>query len=197
MMQLDVMSPSLDSLPKIFSLSDLKQYLPGDGERALDVTLRWLEAGVIRQVAPERPVFYRVVLGEPLSEAETILALMRTFPSLVVVAGSALWRQGLSTQQDNLLECAVAETDGACNLGNVALHPRPAGWWSVMRQVSGLAVEGCHGAAMLRPEMAVADAAAFRDVWMPDRDGIDWSRLSTARLSRATEALLPLRPSYS
>ncbi|MQX52455.1 hypothetical protein [Alcanivorax sediminis] len=194
MIQLDVMLPSLDSLPRIFSLSDLKQRLPGDGEHALDVTLRWLEAGVIRQVAPERPVFYRVVLGEPLSEAETLQALMRTFPSIVVVAGSALWRQGLSSQQDNMLECAVAELEESCNLSQVKLHSRPAGWWSVMRQVGGFAAEGCHGAAMLSPEMAVADAAAFRDVWMPDRDGIDWSRLSTARLSRATEALLPLRP---
>lgn len=193
-MPLDVMVPSLESLPRIFSLSDLKQHLPGEGEHALDVTLRWLEAGVIRQVAPERPVFYRVVLGEPLSEAEALQALMRTFPSVVIVGGSALWRQGISSQQDNTLECAVAEPVTACNLGNVGLHSRPAGWWSVMRQVGGLSAEGCHGAAMLSPEMAVADAAAFRDVWMPDRDGIDWARLSTARLSSATEALLPLRP---
>lgn len=194
MIQLDVMVPSLDSLPKIFSLSDLKQRLPGEGEHALDVTLRWLEAGVIRQVAPERPVFYRVVLGEPLSEEEVLQALMRTFPSIVVVAGSALWRQGFSTQKDNLLECAVAEPVTDCNLSGVALRSRPPGWWSVMRQVGGLSADGCHGAAMLSPEMAVADAAAFRDVWMPDRDGIDWSRLSTARLSNATQALLPLRP---
>ena len=195
-MQLDVMYPSLDSLPKIFSLSDLKQQLPGEGEHALDVTLRWLEAGVIRQVAPERPVFYRVILGEPLSEAEALHALMRTFPSLVIVGGSALWRQGLSTQQDNTLECAVAEPVTDCNLSHVGLHSRPAGWWSVMRQVGGLSAEGCHGATMLSSEMAVADAAAFRDVWMPDRDGIDWARLSTARLCSATEALLPLRPTH-
>lgn len=195
-MQLDVMFPSLDDLPKIFSLSDLKQRLPGDGEHALDVSLRWLEAGVIRQVAPERPVFYRVILGEPLSEAEALNALLRTFPSVVIVGGSALWRQGLSSQQDNALECAVAEPVTDCNLNNVSLHSRPAGWWSVMRQVGGLSAEGCHGATMLNSEMAVADAAAFRDVWMPDRDGIDWSRLSTARLCSATEALLPLRPAY-
>ncbi len=194
MIQLDAMAPSLDSMPKIFSLSDLKQRLPGEGDSALDVTLRWLEAGVIRQVAPERPVFYRVILGEPLSEAEALQALTRTFPSLVVVGGSALWRQGVSTQQDNRLECAVAEPVTDCNLSHVGLHHRPAGWWSVMRQVGGLSAEGCHGAAMLSPEMAVADAAAFRDVWMPDRDGIDWRRLSTARLSTSTEALLPLRP---
>ena len=46
---------------------------------------------------------------------------------------------------------------------------------------------------MLTPEMALADAAAFRDVWMPDRDAVDWNQLSTARLSEATQQLLPLR----
>ncbi len=65
----------------------------------------------------------------------------------------------------------------------------------MIRDVGGLASEGCHGAAMLSPEMAVADAAAFRDVWVPDRDDLHWDRLSTARLSLATQALLPLRPS--
>lgn len=192
-MEADVMVPSLDSMPRIFSLSDLKQQLPGGREHALDLTLRWLEAGVIRQVAPERPVFYRVIAGEPLSEAEVLQALMRTFPSVVIVAGSALWRQGVSTQQDNTLECAIAEPVTDCNLSHVGLHSRPAGWWSVMRQVGGLSAEGRFGVTMLSPEMAVADAAAFRDVWMPDRDGIDWNRLSTARLSTATEALAPLR----
>lgn len=194
MMQLDVMAPSLDSLPKVFALSDLKQLLPGEGEQALDVTLRWLEAGVIRQVAPERPVFFRVVLGDPLSEAEVLQALMRTFPSAIIVGGSALWRQGLSTREDNVLECAVAESDVRCNLSQVSLCCRPAGWWSVIREVGGLSAQGCHGAAMLNPEVAVADAAAFRDVWMPDRDDIHWDRLSTAQLSHATQAMLPLRP---
>lgn len=183
--------PLLDGMPRIFSLSDLKQAI-SEQESALDVALRWLEAGVIRQVAPARPIFYRVVLGEPLTDAERCAALLRTFPSVVMVAGSSLWRQGVSVQKDAQLECCITEQQVDCSLPGVMLRYRPSEWWTVIRQAEGV-VGNYHGVAMLTPEMAVADAAAFKDVWMPDRNGIDWTRLSTARLSVATEALAPLR----
>ena len=186
------LAPALESLPRVFSLADLKQLLPGEEDQALEVALRWLEAGVVKQVAPPRPVFFKVVLGEGLGDEDTCRALLRAFPSLVMVAGSALWRQGLSAQRDTLLECCVSERELNCHLPGVALRWRPPAWWSAIRDAGGIAGDH-HGVAMLTPEMALADAAAFRDVWMPDRDAVDWNRLSTARLSEATEHLLPLR----
>ena len=92
------LAPALENLPQVFSLADLKQLLPGEEDQALDVALRWLEAGVVKQVAPPRPVFFKVVLGEELDEIDRCRALLRAFPSVVMVAGSALWRQGLSAQ---------------------------------------------------------------------------------------------------
>ena len=53
------LAPALESLPRVFALSDLKQLLPGEEDQALDVALRWLEAGVIKQVAPPRPVSFK------------------------------------------------------------------------------------------------------------------------------------------
>ena len=105
MQAMTMLSPALDSLPRVFTLSDLKQLQPEEAGGALDTVLRWLEAGVVKQVAPPRPVFYKVVLGEPLTDEDRCRALLRAFPSLVMVAGSALWRQGLSRQQDSVLEC--------------------------------------------------------------------------------------------
>lgn len=187
-----VLSPTLESLPRVFALSDLKQLLPGEEDQALDVALRWLEAGVVKQVAPQRPVFFKITLGEVLDEADTCQALLRAFPSVVMVAGSALWRQGLSGQRDLQLECCVSEREQQCHLPDVKLHWRPPQWWTAIRRAGGIAGDR-HGLAMLSPEMALADAAAFRDVWMPDRDAVDWSKLSTAKLSEATESLQPLR----
>jgi len=185
------LAPALESLPRVFALSDLKQLLPGEEDQALDVALRWLEAGVIKQVAPPRPVFFKVILGEELDETDRCRALLRAFPSLVMVAGSVLWRQGLSAQRDTLLECCVSEKELNCNLPGVALRWRPPAWWAAVRQAGGIAGDH-HGVAMLTPEMALADAAAFRDVWMPDREAVDWNQLSTARLSEATQDSSPM-----
>ena len=70
MQDMSMLSPALDTLPRVFTLSDLKQLQPEESERALDCVLRWLESGVVKQVAPPRPVFYRVVLGDPLSDED-------------------------------------------------------------------------------------------------------------------------------
>ena len=105
------LAPALESLPRVFALSDLKQLLPGEEDQALDVALRWLEAGVIKQVAPPRPVFFKVILGEELDEVDRCRALLRAFPSLVMVAGSVLWRQGLSAQR-RVLPCAGGRRPG-------------------------------------------------------------------------------------
>ncbi|MCG8392129.1 MAG: hypothetical protein MI745_03510 [Pseudomonadales bacterium] len=196
MLASDHFSPTLENLPEVFTLADLKHLLPGEESQALDLALRWLEAGVIKQVAPPRPVFFRVVLGETLDDAVRCQALLRAFPSLVMVAGSVLWRQGLSAQRDTRLECCVSEAELDCHLPGVVLRWRPPAWWSAIRRAGGIAGD-FHGVPMLTPEMALADAAAFRDVWMPDRDAVDWDKLSTARLSEATRSLLPLRPDRS
>ena len=188
-----MLSPALDTLPRVFTLSDLKQLQPEESERALDCVLRWLESGVVKQVAPPRPVFYRVVLGDPLSDEDRCRALQRAFPSLVMVAGSALWRQGLSRQQDSVLECCVAEVELSCHLPDVRLHWRPPAWWSVIRLAGGIAGD-YHGVPMLNAELSLADASTFAGVWMPDREAVDWSRLSTARLSEASDYLRKLRP---
>jgi len=193
MQDMSMLSPALDTLPRVFTLSDLKQLQPEESERALDCVLRWLESGVVKQVAPPRPVFYRVVLGDPLSDEDRCRALQRAFPSLVMVAGSALWRQGLSRQQDSALECCVAEVELSCHLPDVRLHWRPPAWWSVIRLAGGIAGD-YHGVPMLNAELALADASTFAGVWMPDREAVDWSRLSTARLSEASDYLRKLRP---
>jgi hypothetical protein len=193
MQDMSMLSPALDTLPRVFTLSDLKQLQPEESERALDCVLRWLESGVVKQVAPPRPVFYRVVLGDPLSDEDRCRALQRAFPSLVMVAGSVLWRQGLSRQQDSVLECCVAEVELSCHLPDVRLHWRPPAWWSVIRLAGGIAGD-YHGVPMLNAELALADASTFAGVWMPDREAVDWSRLSTARLSEASDYLRKLRP---
>lgn len=193
MQDMSMLSPALDTLPRVFTLSDLKQLQPEESERALDCVLRWLESGVVKQVAPPRPVFYKVVLGDPLSDEDRCRALQRAFPSLVMVAGSALWRQGLSRQQDSVLECCVAEVELSCHLPDVRLHWRPPAWWSVIRLAGGIAGD-YHGVPMLNAELALADASTFAGVWMPDREAVDWSRLSTARLSEASDYLRKLRP---
>ena len=167
MQDMSMLSPALDTLPRVFTLSDLKQLQPEESERALDCVLRWLESGVVKQVAPPRPVFYRVVLGDPLSDEDRCRALQRAFPSLVMVAGSALWRQGLSRQQDSVLECCVAEVELSCHLPDVRLHWRPPAWWSVIRLAGGIAGD-YHGVPMLNAELALADASTFAGVWMPE-----------------------------
>ena len=192
MITTDLLSPALDSLPRVFSLADLKQLMPENPDQAMEVALRWLESGVVRQVAPPRPVFIRTPMGEPLSDELRCQALLRTFPSLVMVGGSVLWRQGLSSQRDGWLECCVSEENRECRLPDVRLHWRPQVWWEAIRRAEGIAGE-YHGVAMLTAEMAVADATVFTDVWMPDRDQVQWDKLSTARLSQATEQLKGLR----
>ncbi|EKF73715.1 hypothetical protein A11A3_12153 [Alcanivorax hongdengensis A-11-3] len=192
MMATDLFTPSLDSLPRVFSLADLKQQMPARPEQAMELVLRWLESGVVRQVAPPRPVFIRTSIGEVQDDELRCQALLRAFPSLVMVGGSVLWRQGISNQRDAWLECCVAEQERDCNLTDVRLHWRPPAWWEAIRRAGGIAGEHC-GVAMLSGEMAVADATVFTDVWMPDREQIDWQRLSTARLSQASEELRKLR----
>ena len=180
MQAMTMLSPALDSLPRVFTLSDLKQLQPEEAGGALDTVLRWLEAGVVKQVAPPRPVFYKVVLGEPLTDEDRCRALLRAFPSLVMVAGSAL-------------ECCVAETELSCHLPDVRLHWRPPAWWSAIRRAGGMAGD-YHGVPMLNAELVLADASTFSGVWMPDRESVDWDRLSTARLSEASDYLRELRP---
>ena len=182
-----------ETLPAVFSLADLKQRFHGDEQEAMETARRWLRSGQVRQVAPPRPVFIRVSGAEPPDQALICLALRRTFPSLVIIGGSALWRQGISRDRDALLDCAVTETVGRCPLPDVRLHPRPAAWLEAVSRAGGLSGE-LHGVPMLSAEMAVADAAAFADVWVPDRDALAWRRLSATRSAAAEQALAPLRP---
>ena len=79
------LAPALESLPRVFALSDLKQLLPGEEDQALDVALRWLEAGVIKQVAPPRPVFFKVILGEELDEVDRCLTPLVSWQPIPVV----------------------------------------------------------------------------------------------------------------
>lgn len=184
--------PAQDALPRVFALADLKQRLGGDEQAAMDVALRWLESGRVRQVAPPRPVFIRLGSGEIPDEEQLCEALRRTFPAVVIVGGSALWRQGVSKERDALLDCAVPETVGSCSLPGVRLHTRPAGWLDAVSRAVGLDGD-CHGVPLLGAEMAVADAAAFADVWVPNRDALDWPRLSALKVAGAQHAIERLR----
>ena len=175
-------------LPVVFTLADLKQQLPGDEQAAMALALRWLESGQVRQVAPPRPVFIRLGSGETPAEADLCLALRRAFPSLVVVGGSALWRQGISRERDAVLDCAVSEPVDRCPLPGVRLHQRPAGWLDVVSRVGGLHGH-LHEVPLLSAEMAVADAARFTDVWVPGRDHLDWRTLSAERITAAQDAM--------
>lgn len=183
---------SRNVLPRVFTLSDLKQRFGGDQDTALATARRWLESGQVRQVAPPRPVFIRVGGADWPDEVQLCKALRRTFPAVVIVGGSALWRQGVSTERDALLDCAVAEVVESCSLPGVRLYSRPAGWLEAVSRARGLAGD-CHGVPLLSAEMAVADAAAYADVWVPDRDALDWPRLSALKVAGAQRALAALR----
>lgn len=179
------------SLPTVFTLADLKQQLGGDEQSAMELAGRWLESGQVRQIAPPRPVFIRMNDAEPPDQQQLCLALARTFPSVVVVGGSALWRQGLSRQRDVMLHCGVAESVETCALPNVRLHRRPAGWLQAVSRAGGLCGH-LHGLPLLSAEMAVADAALFADVWVPDRGQLDLPRLAPDRVAAAQMALATL-----
>jgi len=179
-------------LPAVFTLADLKQQLNGDEQAAMELAGRWLESGQVRQVAPPRPVFIRINGAEPPDEAQLCLALARTFPSVVVVGGSALWRQGVSRQRDALLHCAVAESVDGCALPGVRLHRRPAGWLEAVSRAGGLRGH-LHRLPLLSAEMAVADAALFADVWVPDREHLDPDRLAAEGVAAAQAQLATLR----
>src|SRR5699024_3527755 len=125
------------TLPTVFTLADLKQQLGGDEQGAMDLAGHWLESGQVRQVAPPRPVFIRINGAEPPNQAQLCLALARTFPSVVVVGGSALWHQGLSWQRDVMMHCAVSEVVETCGLPDVRLHSRPPGWLEAVSRVEG------------------------------------------------------------
>ena len=183
---------SRGALPRVFSLADLKRFLGDDEQAAMDTALRWLESGQVRQVAPPRPVFIRLGAGELPDERDLCLALRRTFPAVVIVGGSALWRQGASRERDLLLDCAVSGATDQCNLPGVRLHLRPDGWLAAVSRARGLS-GNCHEVPLLSAEMAVADAAAFADVWVPDRSSLDWQRLSAERVAAAQKALQSVR----
>lgn len=180
------------ALPRVFSLADLKRLLGDDEQVAMDTALRWLESGQVRQIAPPRPVFIRLGAGELPDERDLCLALRRTFPAVVIVGGSALWRQGASRERDLLLDCAVSGATDRCNLPGVRLHLRPDGWLAAVSRARGLAGNR-HEVPLLSAEMAVADAAAFADVWVPDRSSLDWQRLSAERVAAAQKALQSIR----
>ncbi len=175
-------------LPVVFTLADLKQQVPGDDRSAMELALRWLESGQVRQVAPPRPVFIRLASGETPAEADLCLALRRAFPSVVVVGGSALWRQGISRRRDAVLDCAVSEPVDSCPLPGVRLHQRPTGWLDTVSRAGGLHGH-LHDVPLLSSEMAVADAARFTDVWVPDRADLDWQTLSAERITAAQAAM--------
>lgn len=178
--------------PGVFTLADLKQRCHGDEQAAMEMARRWLESGQVRQVAPPRPVFIRLNGGDPLALSQVCLALRRAFPAVVIVGGSALWRQGMSQERDALLDCVVGEP-ASSQLPGVRLHQRPPGWLAAVSAAGGLSGE-LHGVPMLSAEMAVADATAFAGVWVPDRKALDWRRLSASALTAAEQALAPLRP---
>lgn len=180
------------ALPQVFTLADLKQRLDGDEQAAMTAASRWLKSGQVHQVAPPRPVFIRRRRGEALDEEVVCLALRRAFPSLVIIGGSALWRQGMSHDRDIRLDCAIPEAVGECALPRVRLHLRPAAWLDVVTRAGGLSGH-CHGVPMLSAEMAVADAATFADVWIPDRNALHWERLSASRIAVARQAMQPMR----
>ncbi|PNQ48628.1 hypothetical protein C1141_21950, partial [Vibrio agarivorans] len=56
-------APLHRTLPRVFTLADLKQRFDGDERAAMDTARRWLESGQVRQVAPPRPVFVRLGSG--------------------------------------------------------------------------------------------------------------------------------------
>lgn len=180
-------------LPMVFTLADLKQRYRGDEQAAMEAARRWLASGQVRQVAPPRPVFMRLSGGDTPARSQLCLALRRAFPAVVVVGGSALWWQGISHEHDALLECVVTEPVTGNSLPGVRLHARPAAWLAAVSGVGGLRGE-LHGLPVLSAEMAVADAAAFADVWVPDRDALDWRCLSATAITAAQQALAPLRP---
>lgn len=183
-----VFNSAIAAVPRVFSVADLRDHLSEALPQWQAYMLDHLEDGSLHQVASDAPVFYKHLSGEPLSDEDRCTALKRVYPSLVVVAGSSLWRQSLSDQQDARFECAVSDSAAECYLPGVALRKRPPGWWQVVKHLGGVAGES-HGIPLLAPELVVADAARFRDVWMPDHDAIKWAALSSQQLEKMTEAL--------
>ena len=76
-------------------------------------------------------------------------------------------------------------------LPGVRLHQRPEGWLLAVSRADGLHGQ-LHELPLLTAEMAVADAARFADVWVPDRDQLDGPGLDAARVAAAERALAAL-----
>ncbi|KAF0805092.1 hypothetical protein A6D6_02602 [Alcanivorax xiamenensis] len=174
----------------VFTLADIKQSGSSDDE-AMAQVLRWLESGRVRQVAPPRPVFVRCAVGEVLADEHLATALRLAFPSLVIIGGSALWRHQVSRERDARLDCAVSEETDGCVFSSVRLHRRPSEWLREVSQAGGLRGQWLR-VPLLSPEMAVADAAAFTDVWVPDQGSVDWDSLDPEAISTAQSIMRSL-----
>lgn len=162
----------LTTLPVVFTLNDLVR-LGLTRETAYKTLMRWSDRGVIEQAGPRAAVYYNLLVDREAADRHRLAAARLLYPTAVVIGAAVLHAHGWTTQPPKIVDVAILERPSMKSLTGVHLVMRPRRWYE--RFVPELLREGDSPFEIdsLAPAAALADAHAWRDVWVPDEDDLD------------------------
>lgn len=180
-------SKRLETLPEIFTGSDLTMLCGWRSTIASTYLANWRRAGLVKSLGGRSDVHMNLVRNRHVNP-ET--ALRRVFPQATKVGADILREAGWTTQILGLPEVAVPQPGPLYAVAGFLLTGRPAGWFT--KAAPGM-VQVPDGLVTLQPAWALAEMVAraldkrVRHAWLLAPDDLD---LYAARQDPALPAAL-------
>jgi hypothetical protein len=162
----------LTALPVIFTLNDLVR-LGLTRETAHTTVMRWVDRGVIAQAGPRAGVYFNLLADRQAPQRHRLAAAKLLYPSAIVIGAAVLHAHGWTTQPPQTIDVAILEKPTAKQLTGLHLVMRPRSWYERFVPELLRADESPFEIESLPPAAALADAQAWRDIWVPDPDDLD------------------------
>ena len=180
-------SKRLETLPEIFTGSDLTMLCGWRSQIASTYLANWRRAGLVKSLGGRSDVHMNLVRNRHINPEA---ALRRVFPQATKVGADALREAGWTTQIPSLPEVAVPQPGPLYAVEGFLLTGRPAGWFA---KVAPSRVQVPDGLVRLQPAWALTDMVAraldkrVRHAWLLAPDDLE---LSEARQDPALPAAL-------
>lgn len=188
----------LNNMPAFFTLRHLAYRLnkniddPKDNSTLRTTLNRWRARKLVKNAGPKLGVYYNLSKDNQAQKHNLEKVILHLYPSAVLVGSSALNENAATTQIPQRITFAVNRNYGTQPIRTI---PDIFGAKGVIRtqawfdQVQPHLLAGKEGFRTLDCEMALADAYAYRDTWVPDPDDLEPEAIDYEKLISCFETM--------
>ena len=168
----------LKEFPEVFSLQYMCLLRNLDKRSAIDALYEWKKRGLIESAGPRSGMYYNILKSGKISGDMRVKALLKEYPSAILMGESVLHNSGCTTQIPQEISVAVLSRPTYVKIDGFSLNGRPKRWYKEYQShfLNQEDVEfATFGLRTLPPHLALLDLYKDEKIggWKPDIDDLE------------------------